>query len=182
MRKLMVLALAAMLAGFMIPAVCGAQVNLIADGRDAPDVVGTVTPSVVGDDLSVTYAMDSPWCLKDAHVDVQMDDANFPVNNGGNVKMRDFGSKAEFPFECDNGSAPCTGGWTAVFSLTAIGANPGDTVYIAAHAGIVDNSLGCEDDNEDLWVHESAWADGTAFHQDGKKNWAMYFEYVIPGP
>jgi hypothetical protein len=183
-KKLMILALAALVVGLMVPAMCGAA-DLIADGRDAPFDAGDVSFSFDGTNFVVQVTPAPPWCLKDVHIDVQTDPGDFPTVKKGNPKLQAFAYKEDFIFE---GTA-CTSSVSQSFT----GFSQDQTVYVAVHAAIVDktaadtnddgvvdvdvNSDGLFDAND--YTYESAWIDGTSF---GGKNWAMYLETTVPAP
>ena len=183
MKKLMVLAVAALLCGLMVPATGGA-VDLIADGRGTHFDAGDVTFSSDGSGLTVTVTAAAPWCFKDVHIDVQTDPGSFPKVGKGNPKLGAFAYKQDFDFA---GLAVTT---------TASAFFPGVTTgifVVAVHAGIVDKSKAdptgvgevTVDVNGDTildaadYTYESAWIDGLPF---GGKNWAMYYQITLPVP
>jgi len=184
MKKLMVLAVAALLVGLMVPAMCGA-VDLISDGRDTAFKAGEVTFSFDGANFTVTVSAAAPWCLKDVHIDVQKNLADFPTLKKGNPNLKAFAYKQDFDFEV----SACTSSVSQSFT----GFNAGDPVYVAVHAAIVNKTIadsnadgevdvdvngdGLLDAND--YTYESAWISGTPF---GGKNWGMYLTTTVPAP
>lgn len=166
----------------MLPAMSGAA-DLIADGRDTAFDAGDVNFSFDGTNFTVQVVTASPWCLKDVHIDVQTDPAQFPVLKKGNPKLQAFAYKEDFSFEGQS----CTSSVSQSFT----GFSAGQTVYVAVHAAIVDktaadtdgdgvvdvdvNGDGLFDAND--YTYETAWIDGTPF---GGSNWAMYLQVTVP--
>jgi uncharacterized protein (TIGR02145 family) len=118
---------------------------------------GTVTATfnVTGNQLTIAYStINTDYCLKETHLDVQIDPANFPQTKTGNPKVGQFAYGA---------TLGCKTGWTQVVDLTTVtGWIQNATVYIAAHANVKKSTRG----------NETAWANGLPFPGN---NWAMYF-------
>ena len=154
MKKFIVLSIVLlMLAGF---AITSSAVTLLAD-QDVD--VGTVTVEVVGTDLVVTYAItNSEWELGDTHLYV-------------GIEAPTKSAPGRFPYGPEDAS---DGVYT--ISLVGLGAEAGDTLYIAAHAEVTNPT---EIDPITLLPREeTAWADGIQIRSD--KNWATYFEFIVP--
>jgi hypothetical protein len=163
-------ALGALLALALLPALwpgdaaahtCDApfSTNLIAGQTiDAGDV------KVCNDDtnLTVTYEATFPWCLLATDLHVATSKSGIPQTNQGNPKPDEFAYGDEHD---------CAG--TAAFEIPLDeidgGVEPGDTVFIAAHAEVEDGAR-----------EEGAWGKGTRFVERG--DWAMYFTYVVQAP
>ena len=123
--------------------------------------VGNV--NVCNDDttLTVTYEATGPWCLLKTDLHVATSENGVPQTKKGNPIPGHF----DYGDEHD-----CVGTVTFEIPLDEIGEDgvePGDTVVIAAHAEV-------EDDTGRV---EGAWGEGTRFVERG--NWAMYFTYVV---
>ncbi|MDF9828963.1 hypothetical protein [Parabacteroides sp. PF5-6] len=123
--------------------------SLIA-GKQTP--VGTVTVGNDKENLYVTYTLDASWNLSDTKLFVG-DDADLPVNNGGNPQM------GHFPYKTTH--SPAVNTFTYVISLEEIS----ECVTIAAQGEVISPEE----------QTASAWGEGTAFGKSG----AMKFEYCV---
>lgn len=112
--------------------------------------VGSVTVTLDGDTVIVTYETDGDWSIDETHLFVG-DLADLPTNGGGNPRI------GHFPHNESH-----TAGTTTVI-VSTIELLPGECAYVAAHA-VVGNSSGQE---------ETAWGDGEPI---GGNNWSMMFE------
>ena len=172
------------------------EVDLVADGGEeySPGVYGLVvgTVKVSNDDefLYVEYLITlsdaaNDWVINETHVDVNLEFKKIPQTKSGNPKPGRFDSKTYHD--------PGVKAVVHVFSLEKLGAEPGDTLYVAAQAAITnmaepifgpgeDGEPGTADDVFLGYREESAWGEGEDFPGS---NWAMYFEYdmqgVVPG-
>lgn len=131
-------------------------VDLIA-GQD--EVIGTITVSEDGDDIEVTYSLDSGWSMTESHLHLATDCGDIPQTGSGNPKVGRF----EFSRDYD----PAVRMDTYVVDQAAQGFVDDDELCIAAHAAVVSDS-GDE---------ETAWGEGERFTERG--NWAMHFSYEV---
>ena len=155
MKKFIVISIVLlMLAGFAITS-SATDVTLWADQEID---VGTLTVEVVGTDLVVTYAITAPWVLGETHLYV-----------GELVPKKS--APGRFPYGPDDAVDG-----VYIIPLADLGAVAGDTLVIAAQAEVT-NPDEIDPDTE-LPREESVWADGDRIRPN--KNWAMYFEFVVP--
>jgi len=175
MRKFIVISIVLlMLAGFAITS-SAMDVTLWA-GQNIE--VGYLTVSIVGDDLLVTYnTTDTDWELIETHLYV------------GKTNPEDLTSApGQFPYSMSHDPAVNTYTYTIPrseidsYSLKGgkkwvadedLGIEPGDQIYIAAQAEVI-NPEEINPDTE-LPIEETAWAEGDPIRPG--KNWAMYFEF-----
>ena len=155
MKKLMVLALAALLVGLVVPAYA---VDLTADGPEENLQVGTVTASVVGGKVQVDYNItEIGWVITEWHVHVATDPGDIPQTGSGNPKVGKF----------DYFDEDITPGITGV-SVPTVDAVAG-TYYLAAQAVVYKEA--------DL-REESAWAGYNEGSEFPGRNWASYFTFT----
>lgn len=112
---------------------------------------GTVTVVLENGNLVITYTTSGDWYIDETHLFVG-DLADLPTNGGGNPRI------GHFPYSSTNGP----GTVTVVYTLPALA--PGECVYVAAHAVVIDAVTGQE---------ETAWGNGEPI---GGNSWAMMFE------
>ena len=157
MKKFIVLSIVLlMLAGFAITS-SAMDVTLWAD----QDVnVGTLTVERIGDNLIVTYAITAPWVLGETHLYVE-DSA--PTKS----------APGRFPYGPED---VVDNKVVYTIPLADLGVVAGDTLYIAAQAEVTNPEE--LDPITGLPREESVWADGIQIRPG--KNWAMYFEFVVP--
>ena len=157
MKKFIVISIVLlMLAGFAITS-SAMEVTLWA-GQNIE--VGYLTVAVVGDNLEVTYTITDPeWKLGETHLYVEdlvptkSAPGRFPYG------PEDVVEEGKYVIDLD--------GFTG-------------TLYIAAQAeiGMIDEYGEPVLDEYDEQIEETVWADGTQIRSG--KNWAMYFEFVVP--
>jgi hypothetical protein len=148
------------------------------------DPVGTVTASIVGDDLIVNFDITfAGWVMLDTHLYVGFTAPSYPP------------PYSEFPYKHEELGGVTTDSYT--ISLASLGAQGGDILYISAHASVwfppppnvyrdawseLDPSNGWEKyfsiTIPGIFVCETAWGNGQAFPGS---NWAMYFTYTVQG-
>ncbi len=176
-KKLIVLALAALLVGLL----CFTQVwaaALIADGGDGVGInVGAIDITVSGGNLTYTYTTTENWRLAEIHL-------NAATTSEGLLFKGKNSSPGKFPVKVEEFSPdpyPTVATDTVPLSVFGIASDYAGTIYIAAHAALVQDA----DDNDipdldefDVEIEESAWGAGTAF---GHSNWAMFFT-TTPAP
>jgi hypothetical protein len=119
--------------------------------------VGTVTVLNDADAIYVAFSVTSGWQIIETHVAIVTDPADFPTNRPGNPMV------GHFPLG-DHFYPGVTEAEYSV-SLEDLGVEPGDMVYVAAHA-VVTN---------EFYELGTAWGEGMPFVERG--NWAMYIEY-----
>lgn len=121
---------------------------------------GTVSLSIQGDNLVVTYNTINGWGLYEAHLAVATSLDGIPRNKSGNPQI------GLFPYKATNLNGVTSYSFTV--SLTALGVCCDDQLVVAAHAvvGKQTASGGFET--------QTGWAEGTRFVTKG--SWAMYFQ------
>lgn len=139
---------------------CGTpeQVKLIA-GRTMD--AGTV---FVGNDatyLYVVYTTSNGWVMTDTHLDISTSVSGIPQKNGNPIPGHFTYSQAL------NQQTYCM----FAIPLSSLNLEPGTTVYIAAHADLLQlNGV------HTVIQTQTGWGDGYSFPG---KNWAMYFGFTI---
>ncbi|MCH2489818.1 MAG: hypothetical protein MK211_06675 [Flavobacteriales bacterium] len=114
-------------------------------------LAGIVNISEDNGSTTVSYITEGDWEIEEIHLFVgPLED--LPTNGGGNPKIGRFPYKATYP--AGTTDAP----------ITVPGIAPGDCVYVAAHAVVVNTVTGDE---------ETAWGAGESI---GGNSWAMMFE------
>lgn len=117
--------------------------------------VGSVTVTLDGNSVIVTYTTDGDWEIQETHLYVG-DLNGLPTNGGGNPKIGQFPYKDTYP------------SGTQTVTVITIELAPGECVYVAAHA-VVENTTSGQ--------NETAWGDGEPI---GGNNWSMMFEICAP--
>ena len=150
---------------------CEREVPLLA----AQDMeVGVVVVQSNELEVCVTYilseeALADGWLLYEAHLAVALELGDIPQTAGNK-----FGTNpipGLFPDqETLMEGVPCL---TFCIPLADLEAEPGDMLYIAAHAVV-----GYWED--DMLMTETAWGEGNRFNERG--NWGMYFMYTLCEP
>ena len=129
------------------------ETNLVA-GQNL--ISGTVSIAIDNGDLIVTYQTEGTWEIRETHLYVG-DLAGLPTNRPGNPII------GHFPYS----GVHDAGTTQVVYIIPSV--QPGDHLYIAAHAVVVDTSTG---------VSETAWGEGDPI---GGRSWAMVFDITVPG-
>ena len=161
-----------MLALLCVVASAETTVDLLA-GQDI--LAGTVTVSYDSGYLCFIYETEGDWQLVETHFTIAEILENIPQTKKGNPKVGHFlygdDELGEYDAE-DNliGGADIYGDCIELELVDG-------TYIIAAHAKLVNTE---EVDDEDNLVTETGWGEGDEFDDD--RNWAMYFELVIPEP
>ena len=135
----------------------GEDVELYSDDLLAGQTIdsGNLTVTLVDGNLVVNYETEGDWVITETHLYVGPL-ADMPLNTPGNPQIGQFPYTNEFdPAE------------TSVTYAT-LDLEPGECVYVAAHAVVVNTVTGEE---------ETAWANGDQL--DGN-SWAMAFEICAP--
>lgn len=191
--------------GFLILTLCVlALLSVVASAETTVDllagqdiVAGTVTVTVIDDGeelwLCVTYdtydTEEDNWKLVETHFAItaiaEFPDG-IPQTKKGNPKVGHFPYGDDELGEYVDGNL--VGGedsYNECDLLSELGVEVGDTVYIAAQASLLnlDNIIDYVPETDPavpIYQQETGWGEGTEFADD--RNWAMYFELVIPEP
>jgi len=146
--------------------------------------VGTVTVDVIGTNLIVTYAITAiDWYLLETHLAVALRLSDIPQTRSGNPTPGRFAYTMDHvpPDAADLGG---TTSYTYTIPLSEIGANPGNTICIAAQANVGQFAWANWDNDANtpntygLVLEKTAWSQGLPFPD--AKSWAMYFTFVVP--
>ena len=133
--------------------------NLVAGGDQ---VVGSVTVSIVDENISVTFTTIDGWLLNETHLHIaNLSEDGIPQTKKGNPRPGQFDYSEEH--------VPGVTEYTYEISLDGFS---GD-VYIAAHAA-VDGTV------DGTTTYESAWGNDNPFNPFTGGNWAMYSIYTLP--
>ncbi len=155
------------------------EVNLVA-GQDTN--VGGVIVEYDKEEgcLYVTYDVTGgTWYLTETHLQVATSLEGIPQTKKGNP------IPGQFDYKMEHEPSAQVQEYTITVQLGDVGAEPGDTLYIAAHAvveTVVYDEEGnpvLDEDGNPIVINETAWGAGEPF--DGK-NWATYFTCTIPEP
>lgn len=146
--------------------VCADVVVSLIAGQD--EVVGTVTVSEDGDDISVTYSLDDDWFMTESHLHLATDCDDVPQTGSGNPKVGRFDHSRTYD--------PAVQEDTYVIDQSAVGFEDDDELCIAAHAVVFEDEDGDGVFDEEE-RGETAWGEGERFTERG--NWAMHFEYEV---
>jgi hypothetical protein len=142
--------------------ICGDEtiVDLIA-GQHTD--VGSVTVANDEDTLYVTFATEGGWVMLETHLAVATSLDGIPMTPSGNPRI------GLFPYQTQHD--PAVTEYTYEISLADAGYEPGDELFIAAHA-----SVALIDENGDPVQQETAWGQGPEFPGN---SWAMYFNFTV---
>ncbi|MCG2790539.1 MAG: carboxypeptidase-like regulatory domain-containing protein, partial [Actinomycetia bacterium] len=124
------------------------KTNLIAGQHT---VAGSITVSNDGENLFVTYETVDNWLINETHLYVG---TTIPANS----------APGKFPYKREELGGVTTD--TYAIPLDDLRVGPCNTIYIAAHAELVNGE-----------TKETGWAKGVKIEPG--KNWAMYFNYQI---
>jgi len=134
---------------------CG-DVNPLIAGQDFDNPAGKVFIWNNDENLYVKLQVYSPWYMTETAVNVDTAPPSPPINPGH------FTSKHPSPDNPEDLH-------TISLSSLSFPVEPGDLVYIMAHAVV---------DNLDTGASETAWKEGTKIEGPGA-GWAMYHQYLI---
>ena len=163
MKKFIVISIVLlMLAGF---AITSSAEELVVGRKHIP--VGELTVVVVGGSLEVTYTMDpvdpgeEGWELLETHLYV-------------GVEPPEKSAPGQFPYGPEDAI-------DGVYTILLTDFSGATTLYIAAQAeiGMIDEFGEPVLDEYDEQIEETTWALGDKCIPPCK-NWAMYFEFVVP--
>ena len=121
---------------------------------------GSAVVSIEGDDLVVTYETTDGWKLTETHLYIGKEP---PTKS----------APGRFPYKHGNLGGVSDDAYS--IPLSDLSAEPGDTIYLAAHAVVQKPACDDEDCQE-----ETAWAEGERIRKKG--NWSMFFLVTIPEP
>jgi len=149
---------------------------------------GSVTVTVIDDSedlwLCVTYETEDGWRLVETHFAIATSPGLIPQNKNGNPKVGHFlyGDDELGEYDLEDNLIGGEVDYEECIKLSDLGVGVGDTVYIAAHASLLnlDNIIGTVPETDPevfIYQQETGWGDGTEFDDD--RNWAMYFEFVV---
>ena len=152
---------------------------------------GTVTVTVFDDGtdlwLCVTYETEDGWRLVETHFAIAESPGLIPQNKNGNPKVGHFlyGDDELGEYDLEDNLIGGEVDYEECIKLSDLGVGVGDTVYIAAHASLLnlDNIVDYVPETDPavpIYQQETGWGEGTEFADD--RNWAMYFEIEIPEP
>jgi len=105
------------------------EIPLIA-GQD--NEVGTVSVWNDGVELHITYNTTGGWVMTETHLAVVKEIGDFPTNKAGNPKV------GLFPYGVEN---IFQNTWEEIIDLSAIPAEAGQDLFIAAHAVVADTNI-----------------------------------------
>lgn len=128
------------------------QVSLLAD-KVVP--VGTVSVSIEGKTLKVTYQMSDGWSLASTHLDIRDDWTQIPQTKTHNP------IPGQFLYKGDHSAGTSTATYEAPITW-----DPGVRLYVAAQADV----------RSGAGVSSGAWGEGTRFTPRG--NWGTYFVFT----
>src|SRR5690606_31392904 len=107
--------------------------------------------------ICVAFATEGDWYLTETHLAIATDPEDIPQKEGNPIP-------GQFPYKHE-------GLWTQFDAfcvpLADIGAEPGDPLYIATHASVV------QEGEDKIGAQETAWGAGHGFPG---ASWGMYFE------
>jgi len=119
--------------------------------------------------LTVRYYLFAPgWSIASTHMHVATSPFGFPMNNNGNPKVGQFTYKTKHN--------PSVIDFTYVVNLTELDGWPVDTLYIAAHAVVL------QVQNDGSIREETAWAACNPEDPDTQfpgSSWATFVEYHV---
>lgn len=124
--------------------------------------VGRVLYANNNTSLFVGYRTTGDWYIKEVHLELVADPHDFPVNGGGNPQIGHFRFADTFD--------PPTQEVVFQFSLNDLGFEPGQRIYIAAHAVV------CRIEGNRIVQEETAWGRGYRF---GGGSWAMFDDFRL---
>lgn len=132
-------------------------------------VAGTVSSSIEGENLKITYSTANGFLLYETHVWAGLNLASMPQTNSGNPKL------GNFPY--NSGALPGVSSYSVSVPLSVFGLASSMTscapvtAYIVSHA-VVKRSLA-----DGSIQSETAYGEGTRLVQKG--NWATWFSIVL---
>lgn len=139
---------------------------LIAGGGNVVSAIdaGDVLVWNDAENLYVKYLTAEGWCLTETHLHIAISLGDIPQKNGNPIPGQFDISRFLICAISDEIGIPLEN-----FDLA-----PGDMIYVASHASLVEN-LPVE--YSDGPLEETAWGDGEPF---AGANWATYFTYTVP--
>jgi len=134
---------------------CGTSTNVTLFAGQTINA-GSVTVSNDANFIYVEYATTAPWQLIEAHLAIASTLDGIPQTHKGNPIPGRFPYTASFNPEVSD----------YVFAIPLGTFNPGQSLFIAAHAVVVGSGS------------ETGWGAGPGFPG---ANWATYFQYTVQG-
>jgi hypothetical protein len=107
------------------------------------------------------------WYLEETHLHIGMSRESIPHTRNGNPRPGQFDHSRTFHLSSG------VQRYQFEVPLHSVTLDPGDCLYVAAHAAVVLDSDGDGEPEQ----RETAWAGGTRFVDQG--NWATYFTYCL---
>jgi hypothetical protein len=160
--------LAACLLSFLAPTMATADQALIQDNGDGNGVtVGAVAVTFDESSITVSFTVDEPYRLLEAHAAAAADCDDIPQTGSGNPKVGKFEASWKSPDLEGADEIPLT---------LSNGYDPGSEICIAAHAVVYDTDGGETVEEAIENTVESAWADGEEFPG---KSWATHFPFTL---
>jgi hypothetical protein len=150
------------------PVIATASQDLIQDNGDGNGAtVGEVAVTFDGSSITVSFTVDEPYRLLEAHAAAAADCEDIPQTGGGNPKVGKFEASWKSPDLEGADEIPLT---------LSNGYTPGSEICIAAHAVVYDTDGGETVEEAIENSVESAWADGEEFPG---KSWATHFPFTL---
>lgn len=140
--------------------ICGRGATGLCAGRNID--VGRVAYANNNASLFVGYQTTGEWYIREVQLEVVADPSEFPMNSNGSPKIGEFRFQETFETPTQE----------VIFhlSLSELGFEPGQTIYVAAHAVVV-RIVGNE-----IVQEETAWGKGTRF---GGGSWATFDDFRL---
>ncbi|MCL4196585.1 MAG: hypothetical protein KJZ69_03755 [Phycisphaerales bacterium] len=140
--------------------ICGRGATGLCAGRNID--VGRVAYANNNTSLFVGYQTTGEWYIREVQLEVVADPSEFPMNANGSPKIGQFRFQETFETPTQE----------VIFhlSLSELGFEPGQTIYVAAHAVVV-RIVGNE-----IVQEETAWGKGTRF---GGGSWATFDDFRL---
>jgi len=140
--------------------ICGRGATGLCAGRNID--VGRVAYANNNTSLFVGYQTTGEWYIREVQLEVVADPSEFPMNSNGSPKIGQFRFQETFETPTQE----------VIFhlSLSELGFEPGQTIYVAAHAVVV-RIVGNE-----IVQEETAWGKGTRF---GGGSWATFDDFRL---
>jgi len=157
----------------LLSVVASAEMVILRAGQSID--AGTVTVSYDGEELCVTYETKDDWQLVETHFTIAEILEDIPQTKKGNPKVGHFlyGDDGLGEYDAEDNLIGGDVSYNECIELELVDG----TYIIAAHAKLVNTE---ETDDEGNLVTETGWGEGLEFAEG--RNWAMYFELVIPEP
>ncbi|GEM_PF-3947889 len=140
--------------------ICGQGATGLIAGRTIN--VGGVLYANNNTSLFVGYRTTGDWYIKEVHLELVADPHDFPMNEGGNPEIGHFCFYDTFD--------PPVQEVVFQFNLHDLGFEPGERIYVAAHAVV------CRIVGNEIVQQETAWGRGYRFTGG---SWAMFDDFRL---